>query len=72
MLHRVLRMLDSDRVLHITVMESDPAGAPTRVRFQFASALEAPERAWCTRQGTGLVPCQPPALGQRVPCRASG
>jgi hypothetical protein len=52
--------------MRIRVEESDANGAPTRVRFQFASPLEATERAWFAWQGNGIVPWQPPALGQSV------
>jgi hypothetical protein len=52
--------------LRVSVLETDPDGLPTRVRFRFPTVLESPERVWLVWRGTHPTPWQPPALGERV------
>jgi hypothetical protein len=48
------------------VLNSTADGMPRRVRFTFASELEAAERLWLTWQGSRVVRWTPPGIGQRT------
>jgi hypothetical protein len=66
---RDLPQAGSERALaamHVSVLETNREGSPTRVRFRFPTPLESPERQWLVWRGRGPTPWQPPALGQRV------
>ncbi|HKP58786.1 MAG TPA: hypothetical protein VJV78_18825 [Polyangiales bacterium] len=52
------------RGLHVKVLASNAAGMPERVRFQFDTPLEDPERIWLRWQPGGPANWQPPAVGQ--------
>jgi phage baseplate assembly protein gpV len=52
--------------MHITVLENDADGLPSRVRFRFASELESPTRLWLVWEGRAPVAWRPPALGEQV------
>jgi hypothetical protein len=52
--------------LAVTVLAVDAHGWPTRVRFVFEEALEAPRYAWRSWQGQGVGPWSPPAMGERA------
>jgi hypothetical protein len=52
------------RGLRARVLASNASGMPERVRFQFDSTLEDPERIWLRWQPKGPIDWQPPAIGQ--------
>jgi hypothetical protein len=52
--------------MHITVLENDADGLPSRVRFRFTSELESPTRLWLVWEGRAPVAWRPPALGEQV------
>jgi hypothetical protein len=52
--------------MRVTVLAVDDGGLPTRVRFQFADALESPGRIWLVWQDRRPARWQPPAIGARV------
>lgn len=47
------------------ILATGPAG-PTEVRFQFATALEDPDRRWLTWRGGAYRPFAPPPVGEAV------
>jgi hypothetical protein len=54
------------RGMRASVLETNAAGMPNRVRFQFPSRLESSERAWFVWQDTRPVPWHPPAIGASI------
>jgi hypothetical protein len=47
-----------------TVVDSNPDGKPTRVRYAFAETLESPRHAWLAWEGDRPVGWTPPAVGE--------
>jgi hypothetical protein len=62
----VLGQVRSVDGIRVTVLLADDAGLPTRVRFEFADALDAPGRIWLVWHERRPVRWKPPPVGGRV------
>jgi hypothetical protein len=56
--------------MRVYVLEEADNGMPKRVRFEFPTQLESPERIWYTWKGIDLEPWRPPTQGESKPIDA--
>jgi hypothetical protein len=54
------------RNMRVAVTAENSQGMPARVRFEFPTPLEAPDRLWLIWRGAQPVAWRPPAIGERV------